>query len=338
MKKIKEIIEKTYKSKDLSEEESIFIFDEIMNGNISEVLISSFLTALKIKGENINEIYGAIVSLKKKALSINSPEEAVDTAGTGGDNLGTLNISTASAIVSASSGVMIAKHGNRSVSSKSGSADVLENLGIKINLDKDKTEKMLINKNFCFMFAPLFHSTMKHVGGVRKELATRTIFNLLGPLLNPASTKKQLLGVYEKKLLKTHIEILKRLNSTHVMVVHGLDGLDEISLSANTYIAELRKNKIIEYTFNPEEIGYSLINIDEIKGGDAEYNAKEILKMLNNESKKFQKIIEINSGAAIYLSGIAKNIKEGAEIAKRNIEEGKSKKYLDDLINYSKQL
>tara|TARA_B110000014_G_C20024179_1_gene531534 strand:- start:515 stop:1051 length:537 start_codon:yes stop_codon:yes gene_type:complete len=177
---------------------------------------------------------------------------------------------------------------------------------------------------------------MKNVGPVRKELETRTIFNVLGPLLNPANTKKQLIGVYEKKLVSTHINILKKLKSSHVLVVHGFDGLDEISLSEKSYIAELRNDKIKNYIFNPEDIGYSLIDINEIKGGDSNYNAKEILKMLNNENKSFQKIVEINSGAAIYLSGMANSIKEGAEIAKKNIENGTSKKFLNSLIEYSK--
>lgn len=183
------------------------------------------------------------------------------------------------------------------------------------------------------MFAQLFHTAMKNVGPVRKSLGTRTIFNLLGPLTNPANSKKQLLGVFDKKWLNIHTKVLKELGSEHVLIVHGLDGLDEISLSSNTYISELKDNVIKEYIFNPEEIGYSFIDINDIKGGDANYNAKEIMKMLNKQNMNFQKIIEINAGAAIYLSGNAKSIKEGAEIAKKYINDGSAKFYIEKLKN-----
>ena len=333
MNKLNQIINKLYEQKDLTVEESSFIFNEIMDGKVNEIIISSFLTALKIKGETFAEILGATKVLRKKSLKIISPENTIDTCGTGGDMKNTLNISTAAALVAASTGVKIAKHGNRSVSSKSGSADVLELLGIKINNEIKDNEKMLKEKNFCFMFAQLFHTAMKNVGPVRKSLGTRTIFNLLGPLTNPANSKKQLLGVFDKKWLNIHTKVLKELGSEHVLIVHGLDGLDEISLSSNTYISELKDNVIKEYIFNPEEIGYSFIDINDIKGGDANYNAKEIMKMLNKQNMNFQKIVEINAGAAIYLSGNAKSIKEGAEIAKKYINDGSAKFYIEKLKN-----
>ena len=333
MNKLNQIINKLYEQKDLTVEESSFIFNEIMDGKVNEIIISSFLTALKIKGETFTEILGATKVLRKKSLKIISPENTIDTCGTGGDMKNTLNISTAAALVAASTGVKIAKHGNRSVSSKSGSADVLELLGIKINNEIKDNEKMLKEKNFCFMFAQLFHTAMKNVGPVRKSLGTRTIFNLLGPLTNPANSKKQLLGVFDKKWLNIHTKVLKELGSEHVLIVHGLDGLDEISLSSNTYISELKDNVIKEYIFNPEEIGYSFIDINDIKGGDANYNAKEIMKMLNKQNMNFQKKIEINAGAAIYLSGNAKSIKEGAEIAKKYINDGSAKFYIEKLKN-----
>ena len=333
MNKLNQIINKLYEQKDLTVEESSFIFNEIMDGKVNEIIISSFLTALKIKGETFTEILGATKVLRKKSLKIISPENTIDTCGTGGDMKSTLNISTAAALVAASTGVKIAKHGNRSVSSKSGSADVLELLGIKINNEIKDNEKMLKEKNFCFMFAQLFHTAMKNVGPVRKTLGTRTIFNLLGPLTNPANSKKQLLGVFDKKWLNIHTKVLKELGSEHVLIVHGLDGLDEISLSSNTYISELKDNIIKEYIFNPEEIGYSFININDIKGGDANYNAREIMKMLNKQNINFQKIVEINAGAAIYLSENAKSIKEGAEIAKKYITDGSAKFYIENLKN-----
>lgn len=333
MNKLNQIINKLYEQKDLTVKESSFIFNKIMDGKVNEIIISSFLTALKIKGETFTEILGATKVLRKKSLKIISPENTIDTCGTGGDMKSTLNISTAAALVAASTGVKIAKHGNRSVSSKSGSADVLELLGIKINNEIKDNEKMLKEKNFCFMFAQLFHTAMKNVGPVRKTLGTRTIFNLLGPLTNPANSKKQLLGVFDKKWLNIHTKVLKELGSEHVLIVHGLDGLDEISLSSNTYISELKDNIIKEYIFNPEEIGYSFININDIKGGDANYNAREIMKMLNKQNINFQKIVEINAGAAIYLSGNAKSIKEGAEIAKKYINDGSAKFYIENLKN-----
>ena len=336
MDKYKKIFNQVYNFIDLTEEESIFIFNEIMEGKLSEIEISSFLTGLKMKGESLNEIVGAVKILRKKSKKINSPENTIDTCGTGGDNFGTLNISTAAALVAASLDIKIAKHGNRSVSSKSGSADVLEKLGIKINLDEKKLEKTLFEKNFCFMFAQDFHTAMKFVSKVRKNLGTRTIFNLLGPLLNPANTKKQLIGVYDKKWVNIHINVLKKLESEHVLVVHGQDGLDEISLSNKSYISELKNNKINEYIFNPEDIGYELIDINEIKGGDSEYNAKQIMKMLSGEFSNFQKIVEINAGAVIYLSGKANNLKDGAILAKKCINDGLAKSYINSLINYLK--
>ena len=335
MNDLKEIINKLYQQKDLTVDESTYVFNEIMEGKVSDIEISSFLTALKIKGETFNEILGATKILREKSTKINSPENTVDTCGTGGDMKGTLNISTATALVAASTGVKVAKHGNRSVSSKSGSADVLEVIGIKIDLDINKNEQSLVDKNFCFMFAQLFHTAMKFVGPVRKTLGTRTIFNLLGPLSNPANTKKQLLGVFDKKWINIHSKVLKELGSKHVIVVHGMDGLDEISLSSNSYIAELKNNKIQEYIFNPQDIGYSLINIEDIKGGDSKYNAQEILKMINGENNNFQKIVELNAGAVIYLSGIADSIKEGAKIAMDHINSGKTKSYVESLIKYS---
>ena len=333
MDKYKKIFNQVYNFIDLTEEESTFIFNEIMEGKLSEIEISSFLTGLKMKGESLNEIVGAVKILRKKSKKINSPENTIDTCGTGGDNIGTLNISTAAALVAASLDIKIAKHGNRSVSSKSGSADVLEKLGIKINLDEKKLEKTLFEKNFCFMFAQDFHTAMKFVSQVRKNLGTRTIFNLLGPLLNPANTKKQLIGVYDKKWINIHINVLKKLESEHVLVVHGQDGLDEISLSNKSYISELKNNKINEYIFNPEDIGYELIDINEIKGGDSEYNAKQIMKMLSGEFSNFQKIVEINAGAVIYLSGKANNLKDGAILAKKCINDGLAKSYIMNILN-----
>ena len=327
------ILNKILEQQNLNIEESMYIFNKIMSGELDDIKITSILVGLKIKGETQQEIIGAAKVMREKSLKISSPNNTIDTCGTGGDMKDTLNISTTAAIVAASAGVTIAKHGNRSVSSKSGSADMLEKIGYKISNNVEELEKSLLNKNFCFLFAQNHHAAMKNVINVRKNLATRTIFNLLGPLTNPAKASKQLLGVYSKNLVSLHCNCLKDLGSEKALVVHGLDGLDEISLSDSTYINELKDSKIIEYTFNPREFGYDLIKIEDIKGGDPEYNANCFNKMINGDYKKFQKIIEINAGAAIYLSSLRKNLRESFELAKKVIEEGITKKFVNSLIN-----
>lgn len=331
--KIKNLKNKLFSQNNLTINESLSLFDEIMNGRLNEIDISAILTSLKIKGETKEEILGATRIMRSKSLKILTTENTVDTCGTGGDMSDTLNISTAASLVAASCGVKIAKHGNKSVSSKSGSADMLEKIGYKFSNDPKKLEDQLQKNNFCFMFAQYHHSAMKHVINVRKTLGTRTIFNLLGPLTNPADAKNQLLGVYDKKWLNIHCEVLKELGSKKVMIVHGFDGLDEITLSQNTYICELKDNKIHNYQFDPREIGYEYISLDEIKGGDPKYNAESFLKMINGDHKKFQKIVEINAGAAIYLAGKAKNIKEGALIAEKSITEGVTKEFILSITN-----
>ncbi len=327
------ILDKIYSKKNLNIEESTFIFNKIMSGELSDIEITSTLISLKMKNESTDEIIGAAQVMREKSLKILSPKNTIDTCGTGGDMKDTLNISTSAAIVAASAGVKIAKHGNRSVSSKSGSADMLEKLGYKISNDVLELEKLLQEKNFCFLFAQNHHSAMKNVIGIRKKLATRTIFNLLGPLTNPANAKKQLLGVYSKELVSTHCNCLKQLGSERAIVAHGLDGLDEISLSDKTLINELKDNRIQEYIFNPCDFGFDLIKIEEIKGGDPDYNANCFKKMIDGDYKAFQRIVEINAGVAIYLSDLAKDLKEGFTIAKKVIDDGITKKFLNLLIN-----
>ncbi len=330
---INNIKNKLFFQTNLTYDESFFLFNTIMNGELNEIETSAILIALKIKGETKDEILGAAKIMRSKSLKINSLDDVVDTCGTGGDMSNTLNISTAASLVAASCGVKIAKHGNKSVSSKSGSADMLESIGYKFSDDPKKLEEQLKNNNFCFMFAQYHHSAMKHVINVRKNLKTRTIFNLLGPLTNPANAKNQLLGVYDKKWLNIHCEVLKELGSNKVLIVHGFDGLDEITLSQNTYICELKNKFIRNYNFDPRDIGYDYISLEDIKGGDPKYNSQCFVKMINGEYDHFQKIVEINAGAAIYLSGKASNIKEGALIAKKTINEGKTKYFLESINN-----
>ncbi|PPR44758.1 MAG: Anthranilate phosphoribosyltransferase [Alphaproteobacteria bacterium MarineAlpha5_Bin8] len=323
---------KLFNRNDLTESESSLIFNLIMNGEISEIETTSILIALKIKNESKNEILGAAKVMREKSLKIKSPLDSIDTCGTGGDMKGTLNISTCSALIAASAGAKVAKHGNRSVSSQSGSADLLEKLGIKIFSEKSDLENSLNKFNFCFLFAQFHHSAMKHVANVRKQLGTRTIFNLLGPLTNPASTRKQLLGVFEKKWVNIHCEVLKELGSYHSIVVHGFDGLDEISLSGPSYISELKDGTIKDYIFDPKDFGYEYIKNEEIIGKDAEYNARAFIELLDAPNNSFQKIVEINSGAAIYLAGISKSLKEGFELAQKTILNKNAKNYFENMI------
>ena len=327
------IINQILNGEDLTIEDSTFLFNKIMSGELDDIKITAILIGLKLKGEKIDEIIGAAKVMKEKSIKINSPENTIDTCGTGGDMKNTLNISTSAAIVAASAGVKIAKHGNRSVSSKSGSADMLESIGYKISSDVNELEKSLNDNNFCFLFAQNHHKAMKNVANVRKKLGTRTIFNLLGPLTNPANTKKQLLGVYSKELVSLHCNCLKELGSERAVVVHGLDGLDEISLSQKTLINELKNNQVKEYIFNPNDYGYKLININEIKGGDPEYNANCFKRMINGEFKSFQNIVEINAGVAIYLSGKVENFNDGFSIARKTINDGITKKFVDSFVS-----
>ncbi len=307
---ISEVKNKLFDKRDLTTEESSYVFNLIMDGKIEEIDTASILIALKIKNESKNEIQGAAKIMRDKSEKISSPLNTIDTCGTGGDMIGTLNISTSAALIAASAGAIVAKHGNRSISSKSGSADMLEKLGIKISSKKNELEKSLNNNNFCFLFAQFHHSAMKYVSNVRKQLGTRTIFNLLGPLTNPASTKKQLIGVYDKKWVRIHCEVLKELGSKQAMIVHGNDGMDEISLSGPTYISELKNDKINDYIFDPKDYGYEYIKIEDILGRDPEYNAKAFIEMIEAPNNSFQKIIEINAGAALYLSGKASTIRK----------------------------
>ena len=324
---------KLFLQKDLTFNESVDLFELIMNGSLSEIDISAILIALKLKGEAKNEILGASKIMRSKSLKISSPDKTVDTCGTGGDMSNTLNISTAASLVAASCGVKIAKHGNKSVSSKSGSADMLEYIGYKFSDNPKILDDQLNKNNFCFMFAQYHHSAMRYVINVRKTLGTRTIFNLLGPLTNPANTKNQLLGVYNQKWLSTHCEVLRDLGAHNVMVVHGTDGLDEITLSKNTLICELKDKTINSYTLDPREIGYDYISLEDIKGGDPKYNAECFLKMIDGNYSQFQKIVELNAGAAIYLSGKCTNIKDGALIASKTINEGITKEFIRKITN-----
>lgn len=306
-----------------SEEEMAACIGLLMEGSVETDAAASFLSNISKRGEKASEIAGAARAMRKLATGITAPEGAIDCCGTGGDGLHTYNISTAVALVAASCGVPVAKHGNRSASSKSGAADVLEKLGVNLSPSKDKLEAALKDLNFCFMMAPNHHAAMKHVAEARKQLGSRTIFNLLGPLANPAGTKKQLIGVFDSKWLRPVAEALKSLGTEKAMVVHGGDGLDEISLSAPTFAMVIENGEITERTFNPSDFGLGFIMPDFIKGGDAQYNADALKKLLEGGKGAYRDMVTANTAAVLWLHD-GTDFKDGVKIASDALDSGKA--------------
>ena len=329
---INEAVEKFSSGNSLKKNEIKEVFLSIMNNECNDAEIISFLMTLKTKGETVEEITGAAEVLREMSqkLKLNS-QELVDTCGTGGDGQNTFNISTASAIVAAAAGVKIAKHGNKSISSKSGSSDLLEFSGINIDLDEEQAQKCFDDNGITFMFAPKYHKAMKNVANVRKNIKTRTIFNVLGPLSNPANAKYQILGVYDKKLILPIAKVIKGLGIKRAMVVHSEEGLDEISCEKDTYIAEVNENEISEYTINPKEFGLEVLSLESLKVDSVEESYKIFMNMLENKDETAVNIVSLNAGAAIYISGIKENLKEGIEFAKELIISGKALKKFEDL-------
>ena len=334
-KNIQDIIYKLINRNDLSEEETFEVFNSIMSGNINDIQIGSFLTALSAKGESVSEITGGAKLLKDKMLSINSPSDAIDTVGTGGDGLGTYNISTACAFIISSLGIPIAKHGNRSITSKSGASDVLKELGVNIEADIDIIEKSLNQINITFLNAPKHHPTMKNVATVRKDLGIRTIFNLLGPLVNPANVSRQLIGVYNYNLLDKFAKVLSNLGTKHSWVVHGSDGLDEITTTGKTFVAEVFQNKIRKFEIHPEKYGINKSNIQNLVGGTPQENAEAIINLFNGKKSSYRDIVILNSAAAILISGKSKSIEDGIALAKNSLDNGSAMNSLKKLINFT---
>lgn len=336
---LKFAIDKLIKNQDLSEKEMIEAMNIIMDGNAKDSEIGSFLTALRIKGETTAEITGGAKVMREKVFKVNLEDQyTVDTCGTGGDGANTFNISTIVAIISAAAGVKIVKHGNRSVSSKCGSADVLETLGVNIDLDPVMVRNCVETINIGFMFAPHFHSAMRNVIGPRRELGIRTIFNVLGPLTNPAMVSNQILGVFSADLTEQIAEVLKNLGLKHAMVVHGLDGLDEITITTKTKVSELKDNKISTYYIDPRDFDLPLGNTEDLIGGFPEENADIFLKILHGEDGSRRNIVLLNAGAAIYVGGKADSLRDGIQIAKRVIDDGLALEKLNQFISISKEL
>ncbi len=334
---IKEGIEKVTGRQNLTEEEMIDCMREIMEGNATPAQIASFITALRMKGETVDEITGAVRVMREKCIRIKPTSEVIlDTCGTGGDSQHTANISTISAFVAAGAGITVAKHGNRSVSSRCGSADVLKELNVNIETTPEVTERCLNEIGIAFIFAPLFHPAMKHAIGPRREIGIRTIFNILGPLTNPAGAKFQLLGVYDPSLTDILALVLERFESKRAMVVHG-DGLDEITITGTTKVSELKDGRVLNYLIDPQKFGLKRYPVDSIKGGDPAENAKIMLSVLRGEEGPVTDATLLNAGAAIMIAGMASDMKEGIERARESIKSGKALEKLNKLIEFTNQ-
>ncbi|MAV56744.1 MAG: anthranilate phosphoribosyltransferase [Candidatus Pelagibacter sp.] len=318
-----EIIKRLKNKQNLSFEESKSVFESIMSGKVKEEQIHDFLTSSSAKGEASDEIAGGVYVLRNKATQVNVPDNTVDTCGTGGDGKNTLNISTGAALLLSSFGTKVAKHGNKSVSSKCGSADVLEKLNININLGAKEVETSINKNNFGFMFAPEYHSTMKYVGPIRKRIGKRTIFNLIGPLSSPAKVKRQVVGVFDKKLLKIFAEALKNLNLKKALIVNSQDGLDEISPYANTDIAMLSGGKIKESVFCPKDLDIEAVGFNNIVGKDPEYNAKKMIEIFKGKDNDFSIAVCLNAAAGLLVDEKPISFKEGYDELRKHILSGK---------------
>ncbi|WP_105615614.1 anthranilate phosphoribosyltransferase [Vallitalea okinawensis] len=329
-------LKKVINGDDLNQELMIHCMEKMMEGKIHDNQIASLLTALKMKGESVTELTAGAKVLRKKALTISDiPTDTLDTCGTGGDGSGTFNISTAVALLSAAAGLKVLKHGNRSFSSLCGSADVLEALGVRIDLSPEETAMCLKQTNFGFLLAPLYHKAVKNVMPVRKALGFRTIFNLLGPLVNPGGAKYQLLGVYDENLTEVMAEVLRALGVDRALVVHGKEGLDEISITGSTIISELKEGYISSYEIHPEDFGIPLGRSGDITGGNAKKNGQIIKDIFQGKLGAARDILLMNAGAALYVGEKVSSMSEGIDVARKCIDEGLAYKKLQEIIQVS---
>jgi anthranilate phosphoribosyltransferase len=335
MDAFKPIIAKLATGSPLTREEARHAFDKILSGESTPAQTAAFLMALRVRGETVEEITGAAKALRAKMLRVSAPADAIDIVGTGGDNSGSWNVSTLAAIIVAAAGVPVAKHGNRAASSRSGAADVLSALGVRIGLDPAAVARCIAEAGVGFMFAPAHHASMRHVGPVRVELGTRTIFNLLGPLSNPAGVKRQLLGVFSQTWLQPVAEVLRSLGSTRVWVVHGRDGLDEITTTDETAVAALENGAIRRFTITPEEAGIARARPQDLKGGEAMHNAAALRAVLGGERTPYRDIAVLNAAAALVVAERAATLAEGARIAASAIDSGAARATLERLARVS---
>lgn len=341
--KYKQALEQVLAGQDLSYADMLSLMQQVMGGELTHAQIAGFIIALKVKGESIDEITAAATVMRALSSKVEISDQAhlIDTCGTGGDGIQTFNVSTVSAFVAAAAGAKVAKHGGRSVSSTCGSADVLEALGVDVNLTPEQVAKCINEIGIGFMFAPNHHSAMRHAAPVRRELGVRTIFNLLGPLTNPANAKCQVMGVFSKDLTLKLAKVLQNLGAEHVLVVHGADGLDEISFTGDTYVAELKDGKISEYTLNPAQFGLKIYALKSIHVENPEQSKAMILDVLDGKAgagtqSAAREIVLLNAGAAIYVAGLQTSIHAGIEHAAQVIDSGLAKQKLDELVRLSK--
>jgi len=332
---IKEAIIKLTNKEDLSYEEAKAVMNEIMSGDASDVQKSAYLTALTMKGETIDEITGSAEEMRNHAVQLSHEGDVLEIVGTGGDKSDSFNISTTSSLVIASAGVPVAKHGNRAASSKSGAADVLESLGVNITLSPEKSAELLQNIGICFLFAQSYHTAMKYVGPIRKELGIRTIFNILGPLANPASANLQVMGVYDESLVEPLAKVLSNLGVKRALVVYGQDRLDEISASAETSVCEVKDGTFKSYTISPEQFGLTRCKKEELTGGTPDENAAITKAVLAGEQGARRTAVVLNAGAGLYVAGKADTIEAGVRLAEELIDSGKAEKKLEEFVKYS---
>ena len=337
---IAEAIQRTVEHREVFHDEMLHVMRQIMRGELTPAQIAGFIIGLRVKKETIGEIAAAAQVMRELATHVEVADDRhlVDTCGTGGDAAHTFNISTCAAFVAAAAGARVAKHMGRSVSSSSGSAEVLEALGANIALTPEQTGQAINKLGLGFLFAPAHHAAMKYAAPVRKELGVRTIFNILGPLTNPAGAKNQVMGVFHPDLVGIQVRVLQRLGAKHVMTVYGLDGLDEISISAETMIGELANGEINEYNLHPSQFGLELYDRRAIQVQTAEESRDMILDVLGNRPGPAHNIVAMNAGAAIYVSGVAKSFKEGVERARLAIASGEARKKLDEFVAFSQGL
>jgi anthranilate phosphoribosyltransferase len=337
---LREFLKKLSEFNNLTKEEMIQCLEDITEGRATDAQIGAFIMAMKMKGETVEELEGAASFFREKAtkVDVDDPDNLVDTCGTGGDLSDTFNVSTITAFVLAGAGIRVAKHGNRSVSSKSGSADLLEFLGAKIDLGPEQVKRMIEEIGIGFMFAPLFHPAMKRVVGPRREVGIRSLFNLIGPLSNPAGAKRQLLGVFSDQFVEKVARVLLRLGVKRAVVVHGKDGIDEVSISAPTTVAEVNGGEVCIYEFTPEELGFRRYPIDYIKVKSVEESAKVAMSVLKGEPSPALDMVLLNSAFGVFVSGMADDLKTALEVAKDSIKGGKAQRKLSEFIDLSKRL
>jgi anthranilate phosphoribosyltransferase len=335
MESFKSYLAKVATGAALTRDEALAAFNDLLSGEVTLAQAGAFLMALRVRGEALDEIVGAVTAMRSRMLRVEAPADAVDIVGTGGDHSGSYNISTAAALIVAGAGVKVAKHGNRAASSKSGTADVLNALGVKLGLPPENLKACLEEAGICFMFAQTHHAAMRHVAPVRVELGTRTLFNLLGPLSNPAGVKRQLLGVFSETWLEPLVQVLKETGSTRVWAVHGSDGLDEMTTTGPTFVCALENGAIRRFIVKPEELGLAVAKPEDLKGADPAYNATQLRAVLDGVPGAYRDVAVLNAAAALVIAGKATDMPEGVAQATLSLDTGAAKGVLEKLVRRS---